>query len=46
MVRSKNILTKQLQITGLDVIIPPEEVFETFVKADDLTMSTKCYLAS
>ena len=37
MVRSDNILTKQFQMTGFDVIITPDELFETFAEvADDL----------
>ena len=46
MLRSKNISTKRFQIISCQVIIPPDQIFETFVEvADDLTMSTKCYLA-
>ena len=45
MVRSKNISTKQFQVIGFDVIVPSDEVFELAEIADDLTMSTKCYLA-
>ena len=46
MVRSENISSKQFQIISLDVIIPLDEVFETFLEvADDFTMSTKSYLA-
>ena len=42
----KNISAKQFQIIGFDVNIPPDDVFETFVEeADDLTMTTTCYLA-
>ena len=43
MARSKNILAKHFHIIGFDVIIPPDEVFKTFVEvADHPTMSTKC----
>ena len=44
--RSKNILLKKFQILNYEVLIPPDEVFETFVEvADDLTMSCRSYLA-
>ena len=45
-VRSKNMLWKKLEILNYEVLIPPDEVFETFVEvADDLTMSCRSYLA-
>ena len=44
--RSKNILLKKFQILNYEVLIPPDEVFETFVEvADNLTMSFLSYLA-
>ena len=44
--RSKNILLKKFQILNYKVLIPPDEVFETFVEvADNLTMSFLSYLA-
>ena len=45
-VRSKNMLWKKLEILNYEVLIPPDEVFETFVEvADDLSMSFCSYLA-
>ena len=45
-VRSKNILLKKFEILNFEVLIPPDEVFETFVEiADDLTMRCRSYLA-
>ena len=45
-VRSKNMLWKKLEILNYEVLIPPDEVFETLIKvADDLTMSCRSYLA-
>ena len=45
-VRSKNMLWKKLEILNYQVLIPPDEVFETFVEvADDLTMSCRSRLA-
>ena len=45
-VRSKNILLKKFEILNYEVLIPPDEVFETFVEvADDPTMSFRSYLA-
>ena len=45
-VRSKNMLLKKFKILNYEVLIPPDEVFETFVEvADDLTMSCRSYLA-
>ena len=45
-VRSKNMLWKKLEILNYEVLIPPDEVFETFVEvADDLTMRCRSYLA-
>ena len=45
-VRSKNMLWKKFEILNYEVLIPPDDVFETFVKvADDLTMSCRFYLA-
>ena len=46
-VRSKNMLCKKFEILSYEVLIPPDEVFETFVAevADDLTMSCRSYLA-
>lgn len=41
MVRSKNISTKQFQITGFDVIIPPDQVFETFVEVANVLTITQ-----
>ena len=44
-VRSKNMLWKKFEILNYEVLIPPDDVFETFVKvADDLTMSCRSYL--
>ena len=45
-VRSKNMLWKMFEILNYEVLIPTDDVFETFVKvADDLTMSCRSYLA-
>ena len=45
-VRSKNMLLKKFKILNYEVLIPPDEVFETFVEvADDLTMRCRSYLA-
>ena len=45
-VRSKNMLWKKFEILNYEVLIPPDEVFETLIKvADDLTMSCRSYLA-
>ena len=39
-------LWKKFEILNYEVLIPPDEVFETFVEvADDLTMSCCSYLA-
>ena len=44
-VRSKNMLWKKFEILNCEVLIPTDDVFETFVKvADDLTMSCCSYL--
>ena len=44
-VRSKNMLWKMFEILNYEVLIPTDDVFETFVKvADDLTMSCRSYL--
>ena len=44
-VRSKNMLWKKFEILNCEVLIPTDDVFETFVKvADDLTMSCRSYL--
>ena len=41
-VRSKNMLLKKFEILNFEVLIPPDEVFETFVAvAYDLTMSCR-----
>ena len=46
LVKSKNMLLKKFEILNFEVLIPPDEVFETFVEvADDLTMSCGSYLA-
>ena len=46
LVRSKKISNKQFTIIEKDVIISPEEVFETFIDVqDDLTMAVDYYLA-
>ena len=40
-VRSKHMLLKKFGILNYKVLIPPDEVFETFVEVvDDLTMSS------
>ena len=45
-VRSKSILRKKFEILNYGVLIPPDEVFETFVQvADDLTMGCRPCLA-
>ena len=45
-VRSKNMLLKKFEILNFEVLIPPDEVFETFAAvADDLTMNCRSYLA-
>ena len=45
-VRSKKISNKQFKIIEKDVIISPEEVFETFIDAqEDRTMTVDYYLA-
>ena len=45
-VRSKNMLLKQFEILNYEVLIPLDEVCETFVEvADDLIMSCRSYLA-
>ena len=44
-VRSKNMLWKMFEILNYEVLVPTDDVFETFVKvADDLTMSCRSYL--
>ena len=43
-VRSKIMLWKKFEILNSQVLIAPDEVFETFVEvADDLTMSCRSY---
>ena len=45
-VRSKYVFWKKFEILNYKVLIPPDEVFKTFVEvADDLTMSCRSYLA-
>ena len=45
LVRSENMLWKKFEILNYDVMIPPDEVSETFVEvADDLTMRCRSYL--
>ena len=45
-VRSKNMLLKKFQILNYEVLIPPDEVFESFVEvAVNLTMSFRSYVA-
>ena len=45
-VRSKIMFWKKFEILNSQVLIPLDEVFETFVEgADDLTMSCRSYLA-
>ena len=45
-VRSKNVRWKKFEILNYEVLILPDEVFETFVEVtDDLTMSCRSYLA-
>ena len=44
-VRSKNMLWKKFEILNCEVLIPTDDIFETFVKVtDDLTMSCRSYL--
>ena len=46
LVRSKKISSKQFNIIKKDVIMSPEEVFETFIDVpEDLTMAVVYYLA-
>ena len=46
LVRSKKISNNQFKIIEKDVIISPEEVFETFIDVqEDLTMAVDYYLA-
>ena len=46
LVRSKKISNKQFKIIEKDVIISPEEVFETFIDVqEDLAMAVDYYLA-
>ena len=46
LVRSKKISNKQFKIIEKDVIISPEEVFETFIDVqENLTMAVDYYLA-
>ena len=46
LVRSKKMSNKQFKIIEKDVIISPEEVFETFIDVqEDLTMAVDSYLA-
>ena len=45
-VRSKNVRWKKFEILNYEVLILPDEVFETFVEVtDDLTISCRSYLA-
>ena len=45
-VRSKNMLLKKFKMLNYEVLIPPDEVFETFVEvADDLTTTCRSYIA-
>ena len=45
-VRSKNMLWKKFEILNYEILISPDEVFETFVEvADELSMSFGWYLA-
>ena len=45
-VRLKNMPWRKFETLNKKVLIPPDEVFETFVEvADDLTMSCCSYLA-
>ena len=45
LVRSRKISLKQFELINFDVLISPEEVFESFVEVNsDLTMSTSMYL--
>ena len=47
MVRSKNISTKQFQITGFDVIIPPDQSFRNICRSSKCSYhNTICYLSS
>ena len=44
--RLKNMFWKKFETLNNKVLIPPDEVFETFVEVrDDLTMSCRSYLA-
>ena len=44
--RSRNISLKQFELINFDVLISPEEVFESFVEVNsDLNMSASMYLA-
>ena len=46
LVRSKKKSSRVFKIIGKDLIISPEEVFETFIDAqEDLTMAVDYYLA-
>ena len=46
LIKSKKISNKQFKIIEKDVIISPEEVFETFIDVqEDLTMVVDYYLA-
>ena len=46
LVRSRNISLKQFELISFDVLVSPEEVFESFVEVDSgLTVSTNMYLA-
>ena len=46
LVSSKNMLWKKFEMLNYEVLIPPDEVVETYVEvADDLTMSCHSYLA-
>ena len=46
LVRSKKISNKQFKIIEKDVVISPEELFETFIDVqEDLTMAVDYYLA-
>ena len=41
-VRSKHMLWKKFEMLNYEVLMPPDEVFETFVEiADNLTMSCR-----
>ena len=46
LVRSKTISNEQFKIIEKDVIISPEEIFETFIDVqEDLTIAVDYYLA-